>query len=1016
MAEDDKWAAAGFTPAEEPKPDAAPAPQAEAPSDPGKWEAAGFKPAPSVDYSTLDIPASVTKKVESGHGILSSLSKVTDAVGPVLKSFMQMTSKPGDQLRDEYMAATRDISQSGAGNLDAGLRDFLNNNPASGVPKLAQGAFETIGAPLLAPFSVIQQEVTKTLGNEQAGVIASLVAPFPAARPLIATADGKLARLGVTADGKVDASIIGRPPVEADFKAAANQIALAGGQSETTITINGKTTRIQATPQEIEQKLVDHWTDSGLHPAEAAEIARNSPTMARDLSSATTGPVPLPERPSKPFLNHLDDQFFSLKGNHTADQEEITNAVHAWPSQLKNPETQEKLYRYGEGDPSVALTPAEGELYNKFILPWKQEATEIYERLKKIGLEAHDERVGELDPNYMHRMVKGKTPEIDKLAGESGSANPVFNSPGLMSRTASSLKDRSYFVAEDANGNRRVVQIHENGLNTVSKEKDFQPDSIFSEEPIRPGDRVKLGEDEFTIKQAYTGEIEDATNTTYYKNAAASVANNLIKLRAVERAVELSQRLRDTPEWMKYTAAGAERKPDWISPQMPLFKNDVMDPKLAHVIDDFWGQRDMDGLETAITKVNNFAVGSLFWTPFPHAFNATAWWTMARGWDWITIKGMQSLVIDGGNAIRSVVTQDEKYQELLRKGTGLVYGSVANKDFYKTILQSVGVELEKDPGKLAELARIAGLASGHDLVKAIYNASANSLWAVSDMFTVQRVMELERKGMTTEQAIAETERRLINYRKPQEILGSRSAAQAYFNPVVFEFSRYHWGVMSRYAQLAKDLIDVRDPKRSFDALGSVMMLGALQLTVWPALSAALQAASGNKDLQVPSFGPGRLANPGFAAVVNANPSAWPKYIQNYYHSDNQMMSAIAQLAPLSPAGRAAISTFTNRDTFTGKQIVEPGDMRAGNYGRVAGEAAHQAARIFVQPYDLASEIYRKGKSLSTAALEQMFGLTEHTDEDEMAKQRAEAFQNRQAARRGNKKQGLIEDAERAISP
>jgi hypothetical protein len=1002
MAED-QWTAQGFTEAPAPKEEAPPpqaAPQGGPPAPPGQWESAGFTPAPAVDYGPMKmLPDKVTAQADVGSTLLKSLK---DNVGPTLAAIRAASMKPQDQLVQEWKTGTEAAYSGGVATAKEGIQDILANRSLTGATKVGMGALSAAFAPALGLGSMAQQEATKVTGNEdfgnKVGDIVSLISPFPEARPLIATGDGKMARLFMGEDGKVDATIVGRPPTPVDFKAAASTIVNESGKPEVAAA--------------VEQKLADYW-DKGLHPAEVADIAHNSPVMARDLSSATTGPLPLPVRPDPKFINELDDKFFSLRGNHTADQEEILNTVTSWPKEMKDPELQRKLYSYGEGDPTVTLSPHEGDLFNQYILPWRQEATEIYERLKQIGLRA-DEEIPELDPNYMHRMVKGKTPEIDAIAGESGEANPVFGGPGLMQRSTSSLNERSMMVAEDANGNRRVVQSYDGGIRTVSKDPAAPVDTVSLEGRAHVGDQIKLSDNNtYTIKNAYAREIEEASNIQYYKNAAASAANNLVKLRAVERAAELSQRLRDTPEWAKYTDSGGPRQDGWISPEMPLFKNDVMDPKLAHVIDDFWGQRSIDGLETAITKANNFAVGSLFWTPFPHAFNATAWWVTARGWD--NIVGINGLMHTAGNAIREVVTQGPKYQELLRKGTGLVYGSVANKGFYQDLMKGVGVELSKDPGKLAELARVAGFASGYDLIKSIYNASANSLWAVSDMFAVQRVMELERKGMTTEQAIAETERRMINYRKPQEILGSRSAAQAYFNPVVFEFSRYHWGVMSKYAQLAKDLIDVRDPKRSFEALGAVMMLGALQLVVWPGLSAALQAATGNKDLQVPSFGPGRLANPAFAAAVNANPDAWPKYIQNYYKSDNQFMSALAQLAPLSPALRTAGNFAWNADKFSGKPIIDPAAARHGDIGRVAAQAAHGVAKGMIEPYSQADDIYRKGESIPNTVLEQMFGLSEHGDDQEAAKARAFRYQDKQSARAGRKPEGILPDLERSMS-
>ena len=613
--------------------------------------------------------------------------------------------------------------------------------------------------------------------------------------------------------------------------------------------------------------------------------------------------------------------------------------------------------------------------------------------------------MGEYDPNYMHRVVVGKTPQIDRLAGEGGdTANPIYNGPGILSRSTSSMNERKFFALEDEIGERKIVSINKGEMSFIHPIGEGQS-SYRSDEPLSVGSQIKLDQT-YTVRQALTREIEAATKVRYYKNALVNTMDNVLHLRAVNRAINEIQRMRDTPEWAEYTTSTTANDPKtegWITPQMPMFKNDLMDPKLAHVIDDFYGRVPEDGLQVALEKINHFAVGSMFWTPVPHALNAGAWWATERGWDWVTPQGMKSLVVDGTSAIRQVVTQGPEYQRMLREGHSLMYGGIANRDFYQKLLQRAGMELPKHED-WEQVAKIVGQAP-LDLVRGIYNASANSLWAFSDAVALQRVMELERKGMGAREAIASAEEIMPNYRVPSEILGSRSIQQIYTNPNLFQFSRYHYGVLKGYANLAKALA-VGNAKQKFDAVGSIMALGVLQLLLWPALSAGLQAVTGDKNLKVPSAGPGKLIEPVIGAVIGQNPKAYPKFIQDYYHNDNDLMRQLSNLAPLSPVVKWGLETGANKNFFTGKPIAEPSDVRNGRLGRVAGQEAEHTAGSLVEPYNTVSEAMKQGNSIPQTILEQFFGLQDHTDKQEEARQRAFHYQDKEAARR--KPQGLIE--------
>jgi hypothetical protein len=88
-----------------------------------------------------------------------------------------------------------------------------------------------------------------------------------------------------------------------------------------------------------------------------------------------------------------------------------------------------------------------------------------------------------------------------------------------------------------------------------------------------------------------------------------------------------------------------------------------------------------------------------------------------------------------------------------------------------------------------------GNATGHDvgvrdLVKVIYDGASRTLWWANDVPMMQRVLEIERKGMATREAIREAEKHMPNYRIPTEVMNSRAFSQLLQEPAFTVFSRY----------------------------------------------------------------------------------------------------------------------------------------------------------------------------------------------------------------------------------
>jgi hypothetical protein len=688
--------------------------------------------------------------------------------------------------------------------------------------------------------------------------------------------------------------------------------------------------------------------DNDLRPPSPQSAGAAAVSKAQQTADQAVPPVP-----TKDYINSTDDSFFRLRQAATADKSEFDNFVTKLPVEMRDPDLQSRMYDHMEG--GKPLAPEEQALYDKFVVPLKREEADLYGEIKKTDpLIAKD-----FDPEYVHRMVKGKSREFDPWMGESsGDPSPVG---AYKSTSTSSLKDRVYYSIENSKGERKLVAMTDTGPMVLNKGQQAQPLPRYQGEATRPGDKFSIDGEQWQVKQAKTSEIEQQTDLKYYKNATASTIKNVVQLRAVARALGEIKRLKSTPEWMNYTRSldGNRPKPDgWRATEFPPLRNVWMHPHLADAVDKFWGDKKL-ALGEKMAAINRFAVGSLFLSPIPHSLNAAAHWTTARGWDWITPQGARSLAIDGAKAMQQVITQGKDYQDFLREGGGLIYGSIANEQFHRTILKGLGEAIKREPWKWDPIARVMGVGPS-DLVKMIYGASSRALWGFSDVLMMQRYYELKRKGMGTREAIADAERHIPNYRIPPQVLGSGEFARALQDPSLFTFSKYHYGMFKSYAHMAKDLGSFyKDPKAAFLAMGNVFATGALIFLVGPAINAGIQKLTGDKKLEM---GP-----KGSTTLPVALYDAW---------RGKPISQVIQNSLTLAPAVKGIYEGFTNADWFTKRNIVEPADQEKHRFGRVGAQVGEKAAQDLVAPYGAAAEASGKGglKGAAEGLAKQSLGL------------------------------------------
>lgn len=717
--------------------------------------------------------------------------------------------------------------------------------------------------------------------------------------------------------------------------------------------------------------------------AEAAQAA------ARAAAPATV---------SKDMRTSVADTLYQNRQAKTADRVEIAKRLEQMPKEALNPQTQERLFRAGEGDPTVQLTPQEQQVFQQHIEPMRQEAATLVEDLKKTGYDVDPE-------GYMHRMVKGKTRSFDELEG-AAATTPYGVGRRSLSKEAPPLHERVYYAIEDAQGNRKLVSLKGETPTVIDKGQSVPLTGAKlgpAHEEFVPGAQFNAGGRDWTIKQALTREIEENTGTKYYKNAFANTAEGLQRLRAAKRNADTLEEIKQSPAFSQFATQAKEAPAGWKESRLPQLRGWKMDPKLANVVDDFLGQERTD-LGEKLAQINRFAVGSIFWNPLPHVENVATHWFTGRGWDNFTPQGMKRFGQTMPEAVKEVVTQGPKYQQMLKEGGSLVYGGVAQKNFYEQIAKRTGMDIEARWKDWAPIFQPFGIRHARQAVEWFYDKANRSLWSVGDMFMMQRYLENMKKGMGAKEAIAEAEKHIPNYRIPDEVLGSRAFSELLQNPNITMFSRYHYGMFKSYGEMLKDFYK-GSPKEKLDAAGNAFATAVLMGALYPAVDYGL-----NKLVGTPEGEKG-------VEKLKRGSATIPQWLIDYYGGEKTFPEIVANSMTMAPSMQIPLELYANKEGFTGRHIVteEPGP-------RAAAQATGYLAGKMANPVQVADQIRRAAKeegfekALVRVLGRQALGVKAPTAGAEAGRKRAQLKAMRENLRRRGMPANLIESLFNEFAP
>lgn len=703
----------------------------------------------------------------------------------------------------------------------------------------------------------------------------------------------------------------------------------------------GETHHVDVTPEELRTKFFRPWPptknpDTGEvipHPLdneyvtndpeilEKSRLAKVKAAATPPTAKAVEAPGPILDLPAagegtKATQTRIDDSLYRLSKNATADKIEAAHFLRDVDKDVLAPATQERLYGALEQrliDPDAPMPP-ELQKAEAVLKPWKDEEARLYREIKAKGL---PEGMAEMEqtPGYVHRIVQGRGSYFDRADPDASRVDPITGQGRSLSKRASSLQARRYYVMEGPDG-RRVMA------------RDVPDD-------VTPGLR-RRGPDGrlYTYKLATTAEIEAATGTRYYKNALVNTVDNVLRLRRVKRNMDLLDQLKPQLEgktlWQPLTKQAVP--PGWQEVHLPQMRG-YADPRIAHVLNDFRGSLESpDGLAHGLAAINRFVTGSLFFTPIPHAANVLNHWIVGRGFDWVTPAGYRSLLENGARAIRAVATQNDAYVRMLREGSGLLYGDTAQQNFYKLMIEKMGREMTRDPQTFKAVMKELGTTdfwrTPGDFIRQWYRTSSKALWAVNDMFMLQRQFELMQRGMGAREAIREAEKDIPNYRIPPEVMGSRAAAEFLRNPNFMLFGRYRYGQFRAVSELVKDLVKNARPGARKEAIGKALVMAVMMAVAYPLARAAVQRVTGNRKADVQRFGP-------FSPIES---------MLEWGEGERDQVAALSSLIVPSPWIRMGEELLTNKDVF-GRDVVNPQSTALGKAVQGGEAAASQFAPL-----------------------------------------------------------------------
>jgi hypothetical protein len=649
---------------------------------------------------------------------------------------------------------------------------------------------------------------------------------------------------------------------------------------------------------------------------------------------------------------------------------------------------------------STPLTREEFPLYKKFFIPAVDRLAQKMKEYASLAGKDFD-----YDKGIVPRYAIGKGGFIDRLLELS--ERGISQALGV-SRTPSIARARSYHSVDHPDGSTSIISIGDpnprwktrpiiqwtNGVPSVIGRV-----SSAEAAKVKPGMVLKVGANEVgEVRLSTQTEAETHTDTKYLPNGLSATirkeqeldqAISAIKtIKAITTNPAYSHIIQDTRKMSEaevndLKASGWRQPSEAVREVIPELNGKYMDANVAEALEDFLEPKRYGTGAKALMLAQNYLLKAMFLNPIPHINNEGMHWIVERGKEWVTPQGTLSLWTTGNRARESVLKQDALQREMLRNGATTFMPDIMNKEYYAGRLEEQKKALNPSDPNLINLAKSIGM-TPVDFISTWAKMSNHVMWTARDMMYTQAVLEHlgktkpewskmseEERAPLMQQSIKEVEKHMPSYRIPNRVLGRRGIANIMKNPVLTQFSYYHYGVARSFVEFGKSSGElgkglVLGPEHigksakelvqaSTTLLGQLAVMGLVYSQLYPAMDKGMSWLL-NRAVTARRAG-------GFALIESVQKLA----TENSIDAESLIRSLISP----SSATADALSMFLNRDIITGQPIHQKADP----VGRQVEDAGLYMATRFA-PAQMMQQASTRDHSIGQVLTDQLADVKE----------------------------------------
>ena len=592
----------------------------------------------------------------------------------------------------------------------------------------------------------------------------------------------------------------------------------------------------------------------------------------------------------------------------------------------------------------------------------------------------------ELDPsiageNVARKVISKKADILEKIKNAiSGGKFGGFD-PDIQAKPGAAM-ERSFFVGELPTGRRVVLQAGPDGLVYQWDNGVRKPFSRMIEgEELKAGSKIGSTK----IKEARLGEIEKHTPYTYEKDTLGVLYQRLTELRDFIRANEFLSDMKNS-DWFKDNAVPIEkgteipegfRRPRDID-KVPELDGYAFQDDIASIIEDFAKVNNPNGL----TMLSGALIKNMMLNPLPHMMNEAWHLYNARGLTgWVSPAGVYRFAKSGMPALKSVLTQDKFYRDVLKEGGSIMSANVRNSAIMDGLFEKSLKEFSETP-EFVEQAKALGLTPA-EFYNKLSKKSSVAMWTVRDMMYLQLIKEkMMYENMDMKEAIKDVERHMPSYRIPHKVMGSRGLSVALQNPNISVFSRYHYGLVNSIKETAVDIAAIRKGQagvRQFlhgaDTAAAIAVAIAVLYPLQDQLAAWL---SGNEDAKQRRAGPYHIFN-AMADIAK---------------NEKDPMAVLSSIFTFNPALLMLAQLGMDRKLYNGQPIYHPEDS--------AAKIAYDITKYVITQLPMASQAEQAQKAEDEGFKQwemRQLDIESPTQEQVMKREKQANIKTKQGARR-----------------